>query len=105
MLQQEKAIVKKLENVRKDHEKRLDALELEQTHDKLKAKLIEENLKLVSISEIFSVIDFHNICGFCKQFSSFIKSWRNDHRVPFSRSQEEDFRKACLEIYDFTEIK
>ena len=47
VLQQEKAIVKKLENVRKDHERRLENLEQEQTQDKIKAKLIEENLKLV----------------------------------------------------------
>ena len=47
VLQQEKAIVKKLENVRKDHERRLENLEQEQTLDKIKAKLIEENLKLV----------------------------------------------------------
>ncbi len=44
---QEKAALKKLENVRKDHENRLDALKRDQELDKRKAELIEMNLPLV----------------------------------------------------------
>ncbi len=40
--------MKKLENVKRDHEKRLDALKQDQERDKLKAELIEMNLPLVS---------------------------------------------------------
>ncbi|XP_060685267.1 ribosome quality control complex subunit NEMF-like [Hemiscyllium ocellatum] len=46
-LQQEKQALKKLENVRKDHEKRLDALQANQEYDKLKGELIEMNLNAV----------------------------------------------------------
>jgi len=44
---QEKAALKKLENVKSDHAKRLDDLEKEQTTDMQKAQLIEVNLSLV----------------------------------------------------------
>ncbi|CAB4004618.1 nuclear export mediator factor NEMF isoform X1 [Paramuricea clavata] len=46
-LQQEKAVLKKLDNVKKDHEKRLDSLQKAQEEDKEKARLIEINLPLV----------------------------------------------------------
>ncbi|XP_067895012.1 ribosome quality control complex subunit NEMF-like isoform X2 [Heterodontus francisci] len=46
-LQQEKQALKKLENVRKDHEKRLDALQVNQEYDKMKGELIEINLSIV----------------------------------------------------------
>ncbi|XP_041069772.1 nuclear export mediator factor NEMF-like isoform X2 [Carcharodon carcharias] len=46
-LQQEKQALKKLENVRKDHEKRLDALQANQEYDKIKGELIEINLSIV----------------------------------------------------------
>ncbi|XP_078090271.1 ribosome quality control complex subunit NEMF [Mustelus asterias] len=46
-LQQEKQALKKLENVRKDHEKRLDALQANQEYDKIKGELIEINLNIV----------------------------------------------------------
>jgi len=46
-LNQEKTALKKLENVRKDHERRLQTLQEEQDTDKLKAELIELNLPLV----------------------------------------------------------
>ena len=39
--------MKKLENVKKDHEKRLDALKRDQELDRKKAELIEMNLPLV----------------------------------------------------------
>ena len=45
---QEKAALKKLENVKSDHAKRLDDLEKEQTTDMQKAQLIEVNLSLVT---------------------------------------------------------
>jgi hypothetical protein len=44
---QEKAALKKLENVKKDHLKRLEELETEQATDVHKAQLIEINLTLV----------------------------------------------------------
>ena len=45
---QEKVALKKLENVRSDHAKRLDDLAKEQTTDMQKAQLIEVNLSLVT---------------------------------------------------------
>jgi len=49
---QEKAALKKLENVKSDHAKRLDDLVKEQTTDMQKAQLIEINLALVMCLEI-----------------------------------------------------
>ncbi len=46
-MQQEKAALKKLENVRKDHEQRIEKLQSEQAIDKRKAELIEMNEELV----------------------------------------------------------
>lgn len=46
-LQQEKEAMKKLENVRKDHDQRLQALEKTQEVDKQKAELITRNQALV----------------------------------------------------------
>ena len=40
--------MKKLENVKKDHEKRVEGLQREQETDKQKGQLIEINLDLVS---------------------------------------------------------
>ena len=48
LLQQEKSALKKLENVKKDHEKRLTALQSEQMTDTQKGQLIEMNLSLVT---------------------------------------------------------
>lgn len=48
VIQREKAILKKLENVRKDHETRIRDLRGEQDEDFLKATLIEANLSTVS---------------------------------------------------------
>ncbi|XP_071795031.1 ribosome quality control complex subunit NEMF-like [Asterias amurensis] len=47
VLQQEKDALKKLENVKKDHEKRLDQLAKAQDVDRRKGELIETNLPLV----------------------------------------------------------
>ena len=44
---QEKSALKKLDNVKRDHEKRVEALRKEQDSDTLKAKLIEMNDQLV----------------------------------------------------------
>ncbi|XP_065832835.1 ribosome quality control complex subunit NEMF-like isoform X2 [Oscarella lobularis] len=46
-LQQEKMAVRKLENVRKDHEKRLEMLHISQETDQYKAQLIESNVEMV----------------------------------------------------------
>ncbi|XP_059815273.1 ribosome quality control complex subunit NEMF-like isoform X1 [Hypanus sabinus] len=46
-LQQEKQALKKLDNVRKDLEKRLESLKVNQEYDKLKGELIEINLTVV----------------------------------------------------------
>ncbi|XP_039525366.1 nuclear export mediator factor Nemf-like isoform X2 [Pimephales promelas] len=46
-LQQEKQALKKLENVRRDHEQRLDALHQAQEVDRLKGELVEMNLSTV----------------------------------------------------------
>uniref|UniRef100_A0A8C2T681 Ribosome quality control complex subunit NEMF n=1 Tax=Coturnix japonica TaxID=93934 RepID=A0A8C2T681_COTJA len=47
-LQQEKQALKKLENVRRDHEQRLEALQQAQEVDKIKGELIEMNLEIVN---------------------------------------------------------
>ena len=46
-LQRERAAYRKLDNVRRDHENRLQALRSEQDEDKQKALIIESNLELV----------------------------------------------------------
>uniref|UniRef100_A0A4W3J8I7 Ribosome quality control complex subunit NEMF n=1 Tax=Callorhinchus milii TaxID=7868 RepID=A0A4W3J8I7_CALMI len=46
-LHQEKQALKKLDNVRKDHEKRLESLQANQEIDKVKGELIEINLTMV----------------------------------------------------------
>ncbi|KAJ7989276.1 hypothetical protein DPEC_G00317800 [Dallia pectoralis] len=46
-LQQEKQALKKLDNVKKDHEQRLDALHQLQEVDRLKGELVEMNLSIV----------------------------------------------------------
>ncbi|XP_048830455.1 ribosome quality control complex subunit NEMF-like [Brienomyrus brachyistius] len=46
-LQQEKQAMKKLDNVRKDHEQRLGALQQAQELDRLKGELVEMNLPIV----------------------------------------------------------
>ncbi|XP_053365536.1 ribosome quality control complex subunit NEMF-like [Clarias gariepinus] len=46
-LQQEKQALKKLENVKKDHEQRLEALHQAQEVDRLKGELLEMNLPIV----------------------------------------------------------
>nr|XP_023014500.1 nuclear export mediator factor NEMF homolog [Leptinotarsa decemlineata] len=53
-VQQERDAMKKLENVRKDHDHRLEALERTQDIDRQKAELITRNQKLVD-SAIFSI--------------------------------------------------
>ena len=47
--------MKKLENVKKDHIKRLEELEVEQSTDAQKAQLIEINLSLVCIYPIIAI--------------------------------------------------
>ena len=47
--------MKKLENIKKDHEKRLEGLQKEQETDKLKGQLIEMNLSLVSESMVMTL--------------------------------------------------
>ena len=46
-LQRERAALKKLENVRRDHETRISGLQKEQEEDMMKAALIEANLEVV----------------------------------------------------------
>eukprot|EP00118_Oscarella_pearsei_P019202 m.202712 g.202712 ORF g.202712 m.202712 type:complete len:817 (+) comp39615_c0_seq24:917-3367(+) len=46
-LQQEKAAMKKLENVKKDHERRLEMLHVSQETDQYKAQLIGSNIEIV----------------------------------------------------------
>ncbi|KAK3700284.1 hypothetical protein RRG08_033561 [Elysia crispata] len=50
VIQQEKGALKKLDNVRKDHEKRIEGLQKEQETDILRGQLIETNLNLVDQS-------------------------------------------------------
>ncbi|KAL4238275.1 hypothetical protein ACF0H5_002987 [Mactra antiquata] len=46
-LQQERSAMKKLDNIKKDHEKRVEGLQKEQEVDKMKGQVIEMNLNLV----------------------------------------------------------
>lgn len=48
VIHKEKEALKKLDNVKKDHEHRIDSLQKAQEEDKVKAELIEMNLDLVS---------------------------------------------------------
>uniref|UniRef100_H2YKU7 Ribosome quality control complex subunit NEMF n=1 Tax=Ciona savignyi TaxID=51511 RepID=H2YKU7_CIOSA len=47
LLQRERAAMRKLDNVRKDHESRLTGLRSEQENDQEKARLIESNLQMI----------------------------------------------------------
>lgn len=47
VVNQEKQAMKKLENVKKDHEMRLEKLQSEQSMDRRRAELIEMNEELV----------------------------------------------------------
>ena len=55
--EQEKQAFKKLDNIKKDHEKRVEDLQKEQNTDRKKGELIEMNLELVG---------FHFIRASCK---------------------------------------
>ncbi|XP_060068947.1 ribosome quality control complex subunit NEMF-like [Ylistrum balloti] len=75
-LQQEKAALKKLDNVKKDHEKRIDNLQREQETDISKGQLIEMNLELVDKaitivrSAIANQIDWAEINNLVKEAQS-----------------------------------
>ena len=65
VVNQEKQAMKKLENVKKDHEMRVEKLQTEQSLDRRRAELIEMNEQLVDSalmvnSDLFysSIIDF-----------------------------------------------
>ncbi|NXJ85417.1 NEMF factor, partial [Trogon melanurus] len=72
-LQQEKQALKKLENVRRDHEHRLEALQQAQEADKIKGELIEMNLEIVDRaiqvvrSALANQIDWTEIGGIVKE--------------------------------------
>ncbi|XP_078672293.1 ribosome quality control complex subunit NEMF-like isoform X3 [Branchiostoma floridae x Branchiostoma belcheri] len=72
-LQQERVAIKKLENVKKDHERRLETLQKVQDEDKRKAQLIELNLDLVDKailvvrSAIANQIDWSEIWDIVKE--------------------------------------
>ena len=73
MLQAEKAALKKLENVKADHVKRLENLQISQESNKTKGQLIEMNLELVETaigqvrSAIASQIDWDEIGEFLQE--------------------------------------
>ena len=72
VVQREKAAMKKLENVKKDHEARIAGLQLEQDSDRVKASLIEDNLELVScINLVFSFLNLFNGSYFSTYYFSF----------------------------------
>ncbi|XP_074642120.1 ribosome quality control complex subunit NEMF-like [Tubulanus polymorphus] len=72
-LQQEKTALKKLDNVKKDHQKRLDILQKEQELDTMKGQLVEINLNLVDRaimivqSAIANQIDWTEISDIVKE--------------------------------------
>ncbi|XP_060736279.1 ribosome quality control complex subunit NEMF-like [Tachysurus vachellii] len=72
-LQQEKQALKKLQNVRKDHEQRLEALHQAQEVDRLKGELLEMNLPIVDRaiqvvrSALANQVDWAEISLFVKE--------------------------------------
>ncbi|XP_064621193.1 ribosome quality control complex subunit NEMF-like [Lineus longissimus] len=117
-LQQEKTALKKLENVKKDHEKRVGVLQKEQEHDKTKAQLIEMNLDTVDraikivCSALANQIDWSEIWDLVKEaqangdpVASSIKGLKLDSNhitmllgSPFSyldSDEDEDSIKPC----------
>ncbi|KAJ8308819.1 hypothetical protein KUTeg_013693 [Tegillarca granosa] len=75
-LQMEKSALKKLENIKKDHEKRIDSLQKEQSIDIQKGHLIEMNLSsvdhaiLIVNSAIANQIDWAEIWDLIKEAQS-----------------------------------
>lgn len=75
-LSQEKTALKKLENIRKDHQRRIDSLQKSQDVDMLRAELVELNLPLVEKailivnSAIANQIDWSEINNIVKEAQS-----------------------------------
>uniref|UniRef100_A0A2C9K1Q6 NFACT RNA-binding domain-containing protein n=1 Tax=Biomphalaria glabrata TaxID=6526 RepID=A0A2C9K1Q6_BIOGL len=73
VIQQEKTAMKKLDHVKKEHEKRLETLQKEQETDVVKGHLIETNLELVDKailivrSALANQIDWSEIWNFVKE--------------------------------------
>ena len=81
VVNQEKQAMKKLENVKKDHEMRVEKLQTEQSLDRRRAELIEMNEQLVDSalmvnSDLFysSIIDFQVGVVFLNRFC--VRLWR-----------------------------
>lgn len=87
-VQQEREAMKKLENVRKDHDQRLEALEKTQNIDKQKAELITRNQELVDrailaiqtilanqvnfLNKVNLFVEYYQIIVFISQYITFI---------------------------------
>ncbi|XP_021353469.1 nuclear export mediator factor Nemf-like isoform X2 [Mizuhopecten yessoensis] len=113
-LQQEKSALKKLDNIKKDHEKRIDSLQKVQETDISKGQLIEMNLELIDKaitivrSAIANQIDWTEINNLVKEaqtqgdpVAKAIKGLKLDSnhitmllRDPYADSDEED--DECL---------
>ncbi|XP_051478403.1 ribosome quality control complex subunit NEMF isoform X2 [Apus apus] len=124
-LQQEKQALKKLENVRRDHEHRLEALQQAQEADKIKGELIEMNLEVVDRaiqvvrSALANQIDWTEIGAIVKEaqaqgdpVASAIKELKlqTNHitmllRNPYVLSEEEEDEEDGLEKEEMEEPK
>ncbi|NXG76649.1 NEMF factor, partial [Baryphthengus martii] len=124
-LQQEKQALKKLENVRRDHEHRLEALQQAQEADKIKGELIEMNLEMVERaiqvvrSALANQIDWTEIGAIVKEaqaqgdpVASAIKELKlqTNHitmllRNPYVLSEEEEEEEADVEKEETEEPK
>ncbi|NXF11731.1 NEMF factor, partial [Smithornis capensis] len=124
-LQQEKQALKKLENVRKDHEHRLEALQQAQEADQRKGELIEVNLAVVDRaiqvvrSALANQIDWSEIGAIVKEaqaqgdpVASAIKELKlhTNHitmllRNPYVLSEEEEEEEDAVEKEDTEEPK
>ncbi|XP_054256096.1 ribosome quality control complex subunit NEMF isoform X1 [Indicator indicator] len=124
-LQQEKQALKKLENVRRDHEHRLEALQQAQEADKIKGELIEMNLEIVDRaihvvrSALANQIDWTEIGAIVKEaqaqgdpVASAIKELKlqTNHitmllRNPYVLSEEEEEEDADVEKEETEEPK
>ncbi|NXG50508.1 NEMF factor, partial [Psilopogon haemacephalus] len=126
-LQQEKQALKKLENVRRDHEHRLEALQQAQEADKMKGELIEMNLEIVDRaiqvvrSALANQIDWTEIGAIVKEaqaqgdpVASAIKELKlqTNHitmllRNPYvlSEEEEEEEEDATVEKEETEELK
>jgi len=105
VINQEKTALKKLDNVKKDHEKRLQGLQKDQETDILRGQLIEMNLELVDQailivrSAVANQIDWTEIWGLVKE-----AQLRGDEVASSIKSLKLDANQITLLLKDPYEV-